>query len=66
MKRKHMIILYLAIFLITEVIFFINMLDPSFQVILASLFAAAFVSLIIGTFVLAAIYLARKLNASKE
>ena len=66
MKRKHIFILYLVIFLIAEAIFFINMLDLSVQVILASLLAAALVSLVIGTLVLAAIYLIRKLSAAKE
>ena len=66
MKRKYRILLYLAIFLITEAIFFINMLKPSFQVILASLVGAALVSLVIGTMILAAIYLIRKLNVTKE
>lgn len=66
MKRKPMILLYLAIFLITEAIFFINMLKPSFQVILASLAGAVFVSLVIGTIILAALYLVRKLNVTKE
>ena len=66
MKRKHMIIMYLAIFLIAEVVFFINMLKPSFQAILASLVGAALVSLVIGTMILAAIYLIRKLNVTKE
>lgn len=66
MKRKYMIILYLAIFLITEIIFFATMWEPSLQVILASLLAAAFVSLILGTIVLAAIYLIRKLSTTKE
>lgn len=66
MKRTHMIIMYLAIFLITEAVFFINMLKPSFQAILASLVGAALVSLVIGTMILAAIYLIRKLNVTKE
>ena len=66
MKRKYMIILYLAIFLITEIIFFATMWESSLQVILASLLAAAFVSLILGTIVLAAIYLIRKLSTTKE
>ena len=66
LQRKPMILLYLAIFLITEAIFFINMLKPSFQVILASLAGAVFVSLVIGTMILAAIYLIRKLNVTKE
>ncbi len=66
LKRKPMILLYLAIFLITEAIFFINMLKPSFQVILASLAGAVFVSLVIGTIILAALYLVRKLNVTKE
>ena len=65
MKRKHAILMYLAIFLITEAIFFINLLEPSLQVILASLLAAALVSLVVGTTILAAIYLVRKLNGSK-
>lgn len=52
MKRKHMIFMYLAIFLITEAVFFLNMLKPSFQVILASLVGAALVSLVIGTMIL--------------
>lgn len=66
MKRKYMILMYLAIFLITEAIFFINLLEPSLPVILASLVGAAFVSLILGTIVLAAIYLIRKLGGAKE
>lgn len=66
LQRKPMILLYLAIFLITEAIFFINMLKPSFQVILASLAGAVFVSLVIGTIILAALYLVRKLNVTKE
>ena len=66
MKRKHMIIMYLAIFLITEAVFFINMLKPNFQAILTSLVGAALVSLVIGTMILAAIYLIRKLNVTKE
>ena len=66
LKRKPMILLYFAIFLITEAIFFINMLKPSFQVILASLAGAVFVSLVIGTIILAALYLVRKLNVTKE
>ena len=65
MKHKHAIFMYLAIFLITEAIFFINLLEPSFQVILASFVGAAFVSLIVGTTILAAIYLVRKLSGSK-
>ncbi|HML67158.1 MAG TPA: hypothetical protein PKA81_02080 [Clostridia bacterium] len=65
MKRKHMIFMYLAIFLITEAVFFLNMLKPSFQVILASLVGAALVSLVIGTMILAVFYLVRKLNGSK-
>ena len=66
MKRKHMLIMYLAIFLITEVVFFINMLKPNFQAILTSLVGAALVSLVIGTMILAAIYLIRKLSAARE
>ncbi len=66
MKRTHMIIMYLAIFLITEVVFFINMLKPNFQAILTSLVGAALVSLVIGTMILAAIYLIRKLSAARE
>ena len=66
MKRTHMIIMYLAIFLITEAVFFINMLKPNFQAILTSLVVAALVSLVIGTMILAAIYLIRKLNVTKE
>ena len=66
MKRTHMIIMYLAIFLIIEVVFFINMLKPNFQAILTSLVGAALVSLVIGTMILAAIYLIRKLNVTKE
>jgi len=66
MKRKHMIILFLVIFLITEAIFFINLFEPSLPVILASLLAAAFVSLIVGTIILTAIYLIQKLSTSKE
>ena len=66
MKRTHMLIMYLAIFLITEVVFFINMLKPNFQAILTSLVGAALVSLVIGTMILAAIYLIRKLNVTKE
>lgn len=66
MKRTHMIIMYLAIFLITEAVFFINMLKPNFQAILTSLVGAALVSLVIGTMILAAIYLIRKLNVTKE
>ena len=66
MKRTHMIIMYLAIFLITEVVFFINMLRPNFHAILTSLVGAALVSLVIGTMILAAIYLIRKLNVTKE
>jgi hypothetical protein len=65
MKRKYRILLYLSIFLITEAVFFINMLKPSFQVILASLAGAAFVSLVIGTIILAVLYLVRKLSGSK-
>ena len=66
MKRTHMIIMYLAIFLITEAVFFINMLKPNFQAILTSLVGAALVSLVIGTMILAAIYLIRKLSVTKE
>ena len=66
MKRTHMIIMYLAIFLIAEAVFFINMLKPNFQAILTSLVGAALVSLVIGTMILAAIYLIRKLNVTKE
>ncbi len=66
MKRNHMMFLYLAIFLITEAIFLINMLNPTLSVVLYSLLAAAIISLIIGTIVLAAIYLIRKLGATKE
>lgn len=66
LKRKRMIILCLVIVFITEAILIINLLEPSLQVILTSLHAAALVSLIAGMFMLAAIYLARKLNASKE
>ena len=66
MKRTHMIIMYLAIFLITEAVFFINMLKPNFQAILTSLVGAALVSLVIGTMILAAIYLIRKLSAARE
>lgn len=66
MKRKYRILLYLAIFLITEAVFFINMLKPSFQVILASLVGAALVSLVIGTMILAVLYLVRKLSAVRE
>ena len=66
MKRTHMIIMYLAIFLITEAVFFIKMLKPNFQAILTSLVGAALVSLVIGTMILAAIYLIRKLNVTKE
>lgn len=66
MKCKHIVILYLVIFLIAEAIFFINILEPSVQVIFATLFAAALVSLVIGTIMLAAIYLVRKLSAGKE
>ncbi len=65
MKRKSLILMYLAIFLITEAIFFLNMLEPSVQVILVSLLGAALVSLVIGTIILAAIYLVRKLNRNK-
>lgn len=65
MKRKSLILMYFAIFLITEAIFFLNMLEPSVQVILVSLLGAALVSLVIGTIILAAIYLVRKLNSSK-
>lgn len=66
MKRKHIVILYLVIFFIAEAIFFLNILELSLGVVLASLLAAAFVSLVIGTLVLAAIYLVRKLTATKE
>ena len=66
MKRKYRILLYLSIFLITEAVFFINMLKPNFQAILTSLVGAALVSLVIGTMILAAIYLIRKLNVTKE
>mgnify|MGYP003610026558 FL=1 len=66
MKSKHMLIMYLAIFLIAEVVFFLNMLKPNFQAILTSLVGAALVSLVIGTMILAAIYLIRKLNVTKE
>lgn len=66
MKRTHMIIMYLAIFLIAEAVFFLNMLKPNFQAILTSLVGAALVSLVIGTMILAAIYLIRKLNVTKE
>lgn len=66
MKRKQIIFLFLVVFLITEAIFFINMLELSVQVVLSSLLAAAFVSLVIGTIVLAAIYLIRKLSTTKE
>ena len=66
MKSKHMLIMYLAIFLIAEVVFFLNMLKPNFQAILTSLVGAALVSLVIGTMILAAIYLFRKLNVTKE
>ena len=65
MKRRNMFILYLAIFLIAEAIFFINMVAPRLSVILTSLLAAAFVSLVLGTIVLAVIYLIRKLNHNK-
>ncbi len=65
MKRKYRILLYLAIFLIAEAVFFINMLKPNFQAILTSLVGAAFVSLVVGTTVLAVIYLVRKLSGSK-
>ena len=66
MKRTHMIIMYLAIFLITEAVFFINMLKPNFQAILTSLVGAALVSLVIGTMILAVLYLVRKLSAVRE
>ena len=66
MKRTHMIIMYLEIFLITEAVFFINMLKPNFQAILISLVGAALVSLVIGTMILAVLYLVRKLSAVRE
>ena len=65
MKRKFYVLLFLAIFLITAAIFMMNILTPSVPIILASLLVAAFVSLIVGTIVLAAIYLIRKLSGSK-
>ena len=66
MKRTHMIIMYLAIFLIAEAVFFLNMLKPNFQAILTSLVGAALVSLVIGTMILAVLYLVRKLSAVRE
>lgn len=66
MKRKYRILLYLAIFLIAEAVFFINMLKPNFQAILTSLVGAALVSLVIGTMILAVLYLVRKLSAVRE
>ena len=61
---KHGIFSALAILL--QAIFLINMLNPTLSVVLYSLLAAAIISLIIGTIVLAAIYLIRKLGATKE
>lgn len=65
MKRRNIVILYLAIFLIVAAIFFFNIWELSFQVILATLLISALVSLAIGTIVLASIYLIRKLTSNK-
>jgi len=65
MKRRNIVFLYLAIFLIVAAIFFFNIWELSFQVILATLLISALASLAIGTIVLAAIYLIRKLTSNK-
>jgi len=65
MKRRNIVFLYLAIFLIVAAIFFFNIWELSFQVILATLLISALVSLAIGTIVLVAIYLIRKLTSNK-
>ena len=65
MKRRNIVFLYLAIFLIVTAIFFFNIWELSFQVILATLLISALASLAIGTIVLAAIYLIRKLTSNK-
>ena len=44
MKRKHLIILFLSIFLITTVLFLINLLQPSALLILEVLLVSAFIS----------------------
>ena len=65
MKRISYVLIYLVIFLMTAAVFMLNVLAPSLPVILSSLLVAALVSLVVGTIVLAAIYLVRKLTHSQ-
>ena len=65
MKRISYVLIYLVIFLMTAAVFVMNILTPSFSVILSSLLVAALVSLVVGTVVLAAIYLVKKLTHSQ-
>jgi hypothetical protein len=65
MKRKHLIILFLSIFLIAEAIFFLNMLEPTVPVILASLLAAALISAAWSSVVYLLVYLLNKRSANR-
>jgi len=65
MKRKYIIILYLAIFLITEAIFFINIWELNLPVFLAALFAAALVSAAWSSVVYLLVYLLNKRSANR-
>jgi len=65
MKRKHLIILFLSIFLITAVLFLINLLQPSALLILVVLLVSAFISAAWSGVVYLLVYLLNKRSANR-
>jgi len=65
MKRKHLIILFLSIFLITAVLFLINLLQPSALLILVVLLISAFISAAWSGVIYLLVYLLNKRSANR-
>ena len=65
MKRKHLIILFLSIFLITAVLFLINLMQPSALLILVVLLVSAFISAAWSGVVYLLVYLLNKRSANR-
>ena len=65
MKRKHLIILFLSIFLITAVLFLINLMQPSALLILVVLLVSAFISAAWSGVIYLLVYLLNKRSANR-
>jgi len=64
-KRMKSLVLYLSIFLITVVLFLLNVIEPTALLIVELVLLAAVVSAVIGSIILALVYLFNKLFARK-